>query len=70
MALRAFYFIRTLAYYYIKCSPRHLLATFENSWLEGPIEFQYRIDVIAPTVNVLMYQGYYAWFVKQSTIVP
>ena len=41
MALRAFYFIRTLtkalAYYYINRSQRHLLATVENNRLGGPI---------------------------------
>ena len=40
MALRAFYFIRTLKkaliYYYIKDSERHLLAIIENTWLESP----------------------------------
>ena len=42
MAMRAFYFIRTLTkaltYYYIKRSQRHLLAAIENSLLEAPIQ--------------------------------
>ena len=41
MALRAFYFIRTLikalTYYYINCSQRYLLVTIENSRFGGLI---------------------------------
>ena len=41
MALRAFYFIRTLfkvlTYYYINRFQCHLLVAIENKWLEGPI---------------------------------
>ena len=43
MALRAFYFIRTLTkaltYHYINHSERHLLAIMENSWFESPIVY-------------------------------
>ena len=37
MALRAFYFIRALTYYYIRRSQRHLLAAIENNWFGVPI---------------------------------
>ena len=41
MALRAFYFIRTLTkalkYYYINRSQRHLLVAIENNRFGGPI---------------------------------
>ena len=41
MALRTFYFINVLwAYYYIRCSQRHLLATFENKRLVSLIRGQ------------------------------
>ena len=46
MALRAFYFIRTLTkaltYYYIKCSQRHLLAAFEDKRLFSPIDSEFQ----------------------------
>ena len=42
MALRAFYFVRTLTealtFYYINRFQRHLLAAVVNSWFEGPIQ--------------------------------
>ena len=38
MALRAFYFIRALTYYYINRSQRYLLVAIENNSFGGPIE--------------------------------
>ena len=41
IVLRRFYFIialtNALTHYWIYCSQRHLLASIENNWLEGPI---------------------------------
>ena len=50
MALRAFYFIRTLTkaltYYYINRSQRHLLVAIENNRFGGPIGIQNKHRII------------------------
>ena len=50
MALRAFYFIRTLtkalAYYYINRSQCHLWATIENKLFEGTPDFNTRVKIM------------------------
>ena len=46
MALRAFYFVKTLTYYYINRFERHFLVAIENKRLGGPIQLNICIEFL------------------------